>query len=96
MTSMYTPPLGLKNKTINQEHCHHHQGQNRPHQNTITHPQGPSPPEPAELETQFFSWSEGLIGPPLPCLNCRNVPVVGLLLYDWHYQNQRTVKDEQV
>ena len=33
-------PSGLKNKTINQAHHHHHQGQNRPHQKTITHPQG--------------------------------------------------------
>ena len=33
-------PSGLKNKTINQAHHHHHRGQNRPHQKTITHPQG--------------------------------------------------------
>ena len=41
---MYTP-WGLKNKMFNQAHLHHHLGQNRPHQKTITHPQGP-PPEP--------------------------------------------------
>ena len=91
---MYTP-LGLKNKMINQAHCHHHRGQNRPHQKTIIHPQGP-PAKPAEPDTQFFGWSEGLIGPPLPCLNCKNVPVVELLLYDRHYQNQSTAKDKEI
>ena len=34
-------PLGLKSKTFNQAHLHHHLGQNRPHQKTITHPHGP-------------------------------------------------------
>ena len=78
-------PSGLKNKTINQAHRHHHRGQNRPHQRTITHPQGPPPPETAEPDAQFFCWSEGLIGPPLPHLNSKNVPVIELLLYDQHY-----------
>ena len=55
---------------INQAHRHHHGGQNRPHQKTITHPQGP--PEPVEPYTQFFHGSEGLVGPPLPCLNSKN------------------------
>ena len=79
-------PLGLKNKTINQAHHHHHRGQNRPHQKTITHPQGP-PPEPAEPYTHFLRGSEGLVGPPLPRLNSKNVLVVELLLYNQRYQN---------
>ena len=44
-------PWGLKNKTINQAHHHHHRGQNIPHQKTIIHPQGP--PEPAEPYAHF-------------------------------------------
>ena len=88
-------PWGLKNKTINQAHHDHHRGQNRPHQKTITHQQGP-PPEPAEPYAHFFYGSEGLIGPPLPHLNSKNVPVVELLLYDRHYQNKSTAKDKQI
>ena len=87
-------PWGLKNKMIDQAHHHHHQGQNRPHQKTITHPQGP--PEPAEPHTHFFHGSEGLIGPPLPCLNSKNVLVIELLLYDRRYQNKSTAKDKQI
>ena len=48
-----------------QAHHHHHRGQNRPHQKTITHPQGP-PPEPVEPDTKFLHGGEGLVGPPLP------------------------------
>ena len=40
--------------------ANHHQGQNRPHQKTITHPQGPL--EPPQLHDEFFGGSEGLIG----------------------------------
>ena len=80
---------------VNEAHCHHHQGQNRPHQKTITHPQGP-PPEPPEPYNEFFSGSEGLIGSPLPHLDCKNVPVIELLLYDRHYQYQCTAKDKQI
>ena len=72
---------------ITQAHHHHHQGQNRPHQKTITHPQGPPHPEPAKPHAHFLCGSEGLIGPPLHSLNGKNVPVVELLLYDQRYQN---------
>ena len=34
-------PSGLKSKMFNQAHLHHHLGQNRPHQKTITHPHAP-------------------------------------------------------
>ena len=47
-------PWGLKNKMINQAHHHHHRGQNRPHQKTITHPQGP-PGACGTIHT-FFPW----------------------------------------
>ena len=87
-------PLGLKNKTINQAHHHHHRGQNRPHQKTITYPQAPL--EPAEPYTHFFCGSEGLIGPPLPHLNSKNVLAIELLLYDQRYQNKSTAKDKQM
>ena len=79
---MYTP-WGLKNKTFNQAHHHHHLGQNRPHQKTITYPQGP--PEPAEPHAILLCGSEGLIRPPLPGLYGENVPVVELLLYNQCY-----------
>ena len=66
---------------VNQAHHHHHQGQNRPHQKTITHPQGP--PELPQPNYHLFGGSEGHIGPPLPRLDCKDVPVVEHLLYDW-------------
>ena len=87
-------PLGLKNKTVNQAHRHHHQGQNRPHQKTIIYPQGP--PEPAEPYNELFGGSKSLIGSPLSPLNCKNVPVTELLLYDQRYQSQSTAKDKQI
>ena len=76
-------PSGLKNKMVNQAHHHHHQGQkkNRPHQRTITHPQGPL--EPPQLNDHIFGRSEGLIGPPLPRLDREHIPVVEHLLYIW-------------
>ena len=86
-------PSGLKKK-VNEAYRHHHQGHSRPHQKTITHPQGP--PEPLKPYNKFFDGSEGLIGPPLPRLNCKDVPVIELLLYDWRYQNQGTAKDKQI
>ena len=81
---------------VNQAHCHHHQGQNRPHQKTITYPQGPPPLEPVEPYNELFCGSESLIGSPLPRLNCKNIPVVEQQLYDRHYQNQSTAKDKQI
>ena len=64
----------------NQAHHHHHRGQNRPHHKTITYPHG-TPPR-AAVTTHFFGGSEGLIGPPLPCLNHEYIPVIEQLLYD--------------
>ena len=84
-TGMYTP-WGLKNKTINQAHHHHHRGQNRPHQKTITYPQGPPPPpEPAQPHVEFLCGSEGLMRPPCPSLNGKNISIIERLLYDRHY-----------
>ena len=80
---------------VNQAHHHHHQGQNRPHQKTITHPQGPTL-EPLKPYNEFFGGSDGLIGPPLPCLDCKDVPVIELLFYDQRNQNQGTAKDKQI
>ena len=80
MTGTYTP-WGLKNKMFNQAHLQHHLGQNRPHQKTITHPQGP-PPELPQPYAILLHGSEGLVRPPLPSLYAENVPVVELLLYD--------------
>ena len=90
---MYTPS-GLKNKMVNQARRHQHQGQNRPHQKTLTYPHGPL--EPAEPHHEFFGGSESLERPPLPCLNGKNVPVVETLLYDQRYQNQSAAKDKQI
>ena len=87
-------PSGLKNKMVNEAYHHHHQSQNRPHQKTITHAQGP--PEPAIPYDKFFGRGESLIGPPLPHLNYKNVLVIELLLYNRHYQNQGTAKDKQI
>ena len=60
--------------------AHHHQGQNRPRQKAITHSQGP--PEPPQPNYELLSGNEGLIGPPLPCLDHKDVLVLELLLYD--------------
>ena len=46
-------PWGLKKQNDHQAHHHHHRGQNRPHQKTITHPQGP--PQSHLSQTQNFS-----------------------------------------
>ena len=77
---------------INQ--AHHHQCQNRPHQKTITHPQGP--PEPPQPNYKFFGGSEGLIGPPLPRLNHKDVLVIERLLYDQQDQHIGTAKDKEI
>ena len=73
---------GLKSKTFNQAQLHHHLGQNRLHQKTITHPHGPPPkvPEPYGI---FLGGSEGLVGPPLPYLHGEAVPAKELLLFGW-------------
>ena len=91
----YIYALGAeKNKTVNQAHHHHHQGQNRPHQKTITHPQGP--PEPPKPNNELLSGSEGLIGAPLPHHSHKDVLVIELLLYDQCNQYQGTAKDKQI
>ena len=51
---MYTP-WGLKIQNDYQAHHHHHRGQNRPHQKTFIHPQGPPR---ASLTRQKASWWE--------------------------------------
>ena len=71
MTGTYTPS-GLKSKTFNHAHLHHHLGQNRPHQKTITHPHGPR--QPLEPDKVFLGGGEGLIRPPLPRLYNKTVP----------------------
>ena len=47
-------PSGLKNKMFNQARHHQHQGQNRPHQKTLTYPQGP--PGACGTTPQVFQW----------------------------------------
>ena len=79
---------------VNQAHHHHHQGQNRPHQKTITHPQGP--PEPPQPDYELLGGSEGLIGPPLPRLDRKDVLVIELLLYDRWNQYVCTAKDKEI
>ena len=74
-------PSGLKSKMFNQAHLHHHLGQNRPHQKTITHPHGPPPPKAPEPDDIFLGGSEGLIGPPLPHLDGKVVPAKELFLF---------------
>ena len=61
--------------------AHHHRGQNRLHHKTITHPHAP-PPEMPEPNNHFLCGSEGLIGPPLPCVDHKHILVVEHLLYD--------------
>ena len=80
---------------VNQAHHHHHQGQNIPHQRRITHPQGP-PLEPPQPYHHLFSGSKGLIGPPFPHLDHKDVPVVEPLLYDRWDQNISTAKDKEI
>ena len=73
----YTP-WGLKIQNDYQTHHHHHRGQNRPHQKTFTHPQGP--PEPPEPYRKLLGGSEGLIGPPLPHLQTKKILAIEQLL----------------
>ena len=87
-------PLGLKTKwlmkhtaTITKVKIDHTKRQ------LLTHR---APLEPAIPDDEFLGGSESLIGPPLLCLNCKNVPVIELLLYDQHYQDQGTAKDKQI
>ena len=71
MTGTYTPS-GLKSKTFNHAHLHHHLGQNRPHQRQLlTHMPPPQPPKPDKV---FRGGGEGLIRTPLPRLYGKMVP----------------------
>ena len=65
MIGTYTPS-GLKSKMFNHAHLHHHLGQNRPHQKTITHPHGP--PQPPEPDEKLLCGGAGFVRPPLPHL----------------------------
>ena len=51
-------PLGLKNKN-GYTACHHHQGQNRPHQKTITYPH--DPPQPPVENAELLGRGEGIV-----------------------------------
>ena len=86
-------PWGAEKQKYHQAHHHHHQGQNRPHQKTITHPQGP--PEPPEPDRKFLCGGEGLIGPPLPHLHGKNVLAIEHMLYGWRYQDKSTAKENK-
>ena len=86
---------GLKNKMFNQAHLHHHQGQNRPHQKTITYPQG-APPEPPQPHTKFLCGSEVLVRPSLCRLHTENIPAVEHMLYGQRHQYTCTAKDKQI
>ena len=89
MTGTYTP-LGLKSKTFNHVHVHHHLGQNRPHQKTITHPHGPpQPPEPDEV---LLCGGEGLIRSPLPCLYCKTIVAEEEIFFSCQEPNQSAKK----
>ena len=80
MTGIYTPS-GLKTKTFNHAHLHHHLGRNRPHQKTITHPHGP--PQPPKPDKVFLGGSEGLVRPPLPRLYGKTVPAEEEFFISW-------------
>ena len=88
-------PLGLKNKTVNQAHHHHHQGQKIDHTRgqLLTHKVPLEPPEP---DNHLFDGSEVLIGIPLPRLYGKNVPVIELLLYDWQNRYICSAKDKEM
>ena len=77
---MYTP-LGLKTKwlikhttTTTKVKIDHTKRQ------LLTHR---APLEPPQPNYELFGGSEGLIGSPLPRGDCKEVPVVELLLHDW-------------
>ena len=55
-----------------------------------------APQEPPEPNYKLLGGSEGLIGPPLPRLDCKDVLVVELLFYDWCNQYQCTAKDKEI
>ena len=86
--------LGAEKQNDHQAHHHHHRGQNRPHQKTITHPQGP--PKLPQPDTKFLCGSEGLIGPPLPCFHAKNIPAIEHMLYGQCHQYICTAKDKQI
>ena len=75
-------PLGLKNKTVNQATTTTTKVKiDHTRRQLLTH-RAP-PPELPQPHNKLFGGSEGLIGPPLPCLDCEDIPVIELLLYDW-------------
>ena len=86
--------LGAEKQNDHQAHHHHHRGQNRPHQKTITHPQGP--PKLPQPDTKFLCGSEGLIGPPLPHLHAKNILAIEHMLYGQRHQYICTAKDKQI
>ena len=55
-----------------------------------------APKEPLKPNNELLGGSEGLIGPPPPSLDCKDIPVVELLLYDQCNQYQCTAKDKEI
>ena len=55
-----------------------------------------APPEPPEPNYKLLGGSEGLIGPPLPRLDCKDLPVIELLLYDQCNQYVCTANNKEI
>ena len=84
-------PSGLKKQDgYTACHHHHHQGQNRPHQKTITHPH--TTPRVFLKIPPVFGWGEGVIHSPLPHHKSKQIELKELLLFEHQEMNQGTKK----
>ena len=89
---MYTPS-GLKNKTVNLHTTTTKVKIDHTIRPLLTHTVPPEPPQP---NAHFLRGGEGLIHPPLPCLDCKYIPVVEPLLYDRRNKDVCTAKEKQI
>ena len=82
-------PWGLKNKTFNLHTTTTEVKIDHTIRPLLTHT---VPLELPQEDNHLLSGSEGLILPPLPRVDHEKVPVLELLLYDWHNMNKCTTK----
>ena len=89
MQGTYTPS-GLKNKMVILHATTTTKVKNRPHQKTITYPNGT--PRRHRKKIEFFCGGEGIVDTPLPRSNRKEIPVEELLLFDQSREYHSTEK----
>ena len=86
-------PSGLKNKMVNLHTTTTEVKIDHTIRPLLTYT---APPKLPKKDTHFFSGGEGIIWPPPPCVDHKEVPVIELLLYDWSEVYQCATKIKQI